>query len=267
MARTTQDIQNSIVADLSNPILNPELVGTDFQSGTNLVGLLIYVFAYAGYILESLFDISLQNLEYKKQALYYGSTRWYRDRALEFQYGDSLVWLNNAYIYNPITPANRIITQCSVRELPTGRLRLKTAKSNLTPLNALELSAFTAYMQKVKVAGTFLEISSSPADIINAKYDIFYNAQYNPTTVKNNVNTAIETFLTTLPFDAEFSIIAFEDALQRTTGVINFRRNGITYAYGLLAAQPINVSYITNAGYATIDPNSDILNISNYYPI
>src|SRR5690606_22382174 len=88
--------------------------------------------------------------------LYVGTLIWYRQQCFEFQYGDSLTWNGNKYVYAVPNTLKQIIKRAAVVD-SGGQVVIKIAKLSGTtpvPLSAGELSAFDAYINQVKFAGT-----------------------------------------------------------------------------------------------------------------
>lgn len=84
MARSIQDIQQEIYQAKENePALN-ELNST---SKTAIWRLMIYIVSVAIWSLEKLFDLHKKEVDERLSELKPHTARWYRNKALAFQYG------------------------------------------------------------------------------------------------------------------------------------------------------------------------------------
>ena len=187
MARPISEIQTQIE---QNYTLNLAAIGitidTTTWSATNLQRLLIYTVAFCVNVLEQLFDLFKSDVNTALAQLLPHTLRWYANMAVAFQYGFNLItdsdqFNNTGHTYDQIA-ASKIVSYAAVVEQTNayGRvyLRMKvatTSGSDLAPLSDGQLTAFTAYMGKVKDAGVALQITSTAPDDIQQAWRIYYN--------------------------------------------------------------------------------------------
>lgn len=284
MARTINEIYNQMVTEKQNMTsLNALQPSTD--TATNLLNelsssskvaiwrLKFYVVAVAIWFHETNWDVYYKKLQDQANKLYVGTLPWYRDQCFYFQYGDSLSYIDNHYVYATIDPSKQIIKRASVNDVG-GQVRIKVAKlSGTTPvaLSAPELTAFSSYLNSVKIGGTNLSIVSRDADLLK----IYYNIVYDPLLLTSSgelisspgtypVEDAINNYISNLPFDGVLNITKLTDEIQNATGVIDPIINNAEAKYGTLAYAPINNNYNADAGHMKIDPSYPLNTTLNY---
>lgn len=267
MARTILEIYDAIIAeketgtqlqDLTpDPETSTQLL-SDLSSGSKVAiwRLWAYITAVAIYAHEVIFDIFKEEVQAIADAAAPGTPAWYRQKMLEFQYGDTLTYLNYQYVYDPVDESARIITRCAVQERSDGAVLIKVAKDSggsPAPLSAPEKSAAESYANKVKFAGTRLAVTSLDPDVLEIDYTIYYDPLVPLATLQTNLQAAADAFLEELPFNAEFRITRFTDALQAVDGVIDpvFQSAQATPDGG--SAEAITVRYVPAAGYMELD--------------
>ena len=133
--------------------------------------------------------------------------------------------------------------------------------ASLAPLNSIELTAFTAYMAKIKDAGVRLQCTSSAADTFQPTMVIYYD----PLVLKNDgsridgtattpVKDAVNAFLDMLPFNGVFILNSFIAAMQAVSGVVIADVQSVQAFYGSITPVVIDVQYTPDAGYMALDP-------------
>jgi hypothetical protein len=178
------------------------------------------------------------------------------------------------FVYNPITPANRIVALASV--IDQGfQVRVKTAKLDggglPIPLTAPELSSFLGYWSAKRFAGTSMLITSTIGDDIFVNYFIKYDALIldatgallsNPAVFP--VEDAIEFYIRNLPFDGVLSLAEMTDAIQAVNGVLDVTLNDAQAKFGALPYTSINKEYLPDAGYLILDKPSSTFTYSTF---
>ncbi|WP_172918363.1 nucleotidyltransferase [Capnocytophaga canis] len=269
MARSIQDIQEQIYqAKASEPALN-ELNST---SKTAIWRLMIYIVSVAIWTLEKLFDLHKKEVDEMLSELKPHTARWYRNKALAFQYGFDLLpdsdQFDNRGSSEDAIASSKIITYSAVVESKNeGRLIVKIATEQggeLQPITDQQKNAFETYLSEIKDAGVRLSVVNHPPDVLRLKMKIVYD----PLVLDANgqsildatkpVEDAIKTYLKNLPFDGELVLAHLVDALQQVKGVKvphlilaeskNVKSNG---EYGDF--EVIEISQIPTAGYFAIE--------------
>ncbi len=279
MARSINDIQTLIYqAKAQEPALN-ELNST---SKVAIWRLWVYIIAVAIWSLEKLFDQHRADIDKRLAELKPHTARWYRSKALAFQYGFDLLPDSDKFNTQGHTEeaieASKIVKYSAVIESKNeGRLIVKIAGEQgdqLQPITDAQRQSFEAYLQEIKDAGVRLSVVNYQPDILHLQMKIVYD----PLVLDSNgqsiihatkpVEEAIKEYLKRLPFNGELVLAHLIDALQQAEGVKiphlvlaqskNITSNG---EYG--AFETIEISKIPTAGYFTIDNFNDIIYISN----
>ena len=279
MARSIQEIQNLILqAKTQEPALN-EL---NSASKVAIWRLWVYIIAVAIWSLEKLFDLHRADIDKRLAELKPHTARWYRSKALAFQYGFDLLpdsdTFNNQGHTEEAIEASKIVKYSAVVESPNeGRLIVKIATEQvdtLQPITDAQKQAFEAYLQEIKDAGVRLSVVNYQPDILHLQMKIVYdplvldsNGQ-SITNAFNPIERTIKAYLKKLPFNGELVLAHLIDALQETEGVkiphlvlAQSKNIGTNGEYG--AFEAIEISKIPTAGYFTIDNFNDITYVSN----
>ena len=279
MARTIQEIQTLILqAKAQEPALN-ELNST---SKVAIWRLWVYIIAVAIWSLEKLFDQHRADIDKRLAELKPHTARWYRSKALAFQYGFDLLpdsdKFNNQGHTEEAIEASKIVKYSAVIESKNeGRLIVKIASeqgNTLQPITDAQKQAFEAYLQEIKDAGVRLSVVNYQPDVLHLQMKIIYD----PLVLDSNgqsilhatkpVETAIKDYLKRLPFNGELVLAHLIDALQQAEGVkiphlVLAQSKNITSGGGYGAFETIEISKIPTAGYFTIDNFNDITYVSN----
>ena len=279
MARTIQEIQNLILqAKAQEPALN-ELNST---SKVAIWRLWVYIIAVAIWSLEKLFDQHRADIDKRLAELKPHTARWYRSKALAFQYGfdllpDSDKFNNQGHTEEAIETSKIVKYSAVIESKNEGRLIVKIAGEQgeqLQPITDAQKQAFEAYLQEIKDAGVRLSVVNYQPDILHLQMKIIYD----PLVLDSNgqsilhatkpVETAIKDYLKRLPFNGELVLAHLIDVLQQAEGVkiphlVLAQSKNITIGGGYGAFETIEISKIPTAGYFTIDNFNDITYVSN----
>ena len=279
MARTIQEIQTLILqAKAQEPALN-ELNST---SKVAIWRLWVYIIAVAIWSLEKLFDQHRADIDKRLAELKPHTARWYRSKALAFQYGFDLLpdsdKFNNQGHTEEAIEASKIVKYSAVIESKNeGRLIVKIAGEQgeqLQPITDAQKQAFEAYLQEIKDAGVRLSVVNYQPDVLHLQIKIIYD----PLVLDSNgqsilhatkpVEETIKSYLKRLPFNGELVLAHLIDALQQAEGVkiphlVLAQSKNITIGGGYGAFETIEISKIPTAGYFTIDNFNDITYVSN----
>ncbi len=228
MSRTIKQIQDSIINEKN---LHTELDTLNSPSQTAIWRLWTYITAVALYIHETLWDKFKVELETIVATAPIGTVEWVQQQAFNFQYDANNPQIIELVDFVPAYPTVddtlKIITRCSVKTLPSKIVSIKVAKSEPpVPLSVTELASFTGFLDEISFAGVAYTPTSLDSDKILVDAEIYYNGQY-ATVISGNVITAINTYLSTIPFDGIIRISAIEDAIQSVAGVTDIVINNL----------------------------------------
>jgi len=275
MARSIAEIKNQMLAEKAN---QPALDNLNTNSQVSIWGLLFYLVAYGINLFEQLLDLFSTTQSQLALSAVVGTDFWVQKKTFEFQYDAinvQFLVLNTSTLsvgYPVINPLYQIITRCSVKSIGQGICNIKVAKGT-TPvaLSALEKTSLENYWNPnisnaYGFAGVNYVIISEEADELEIVGNVFFNGQFS-SVISANVITALNTYLSNLPFDGNISINAIEDAIQAVTGVnqvkltfVRLRRNAEAYGSGTTIfslAGGINLVTLGSfAGYAIQETTS-----------
>lgn len=278
MARTINEIYNEMIAEKeSNAVLND--LQPNIDSGQKLLSdlttsskvaiwrLYFYVVAVCVWSHEKLFDKFSEEIEKRANELITGTLRWYTEQSKAFQYGDQLVWNESIqkFQYPDGSTGEKKVSQASTIETST-QVRIKIAKNDgsggLEPLSDTEETAFKTYINKIKFAGTNVQITNIEPDKLKLIINIFYNPLILTSTGESILNPgvfpvsdAIKKYIQFLPFDGNFNKNEFIDAIQIVDGVIDPELLESKARSGNEPFIDTGQNYTANAGYLEIDPS------------
>ncbi|KKN24449.1 hypothetical protein LCGC14_0894740 [marine sediment metagenome] len=234
--------------------------------------LIFWMIAVAIFVHESLFDVFKSDVEKRALEIVPATTRFYVIESKKFQLGDMLVFLNDKFQYSDTTSiaaiAKQIIKQASARDI-NQVVTIKIAKDDgaggLEKLTTVEKTAFEAYLNQFKIAGTKTIVISDDPDILKTAYTI----QFDPLVMKADgsliedgtfpVQEAIDGYIEGLPFDSTFRVQDQTDAIQAARGVVNAVADVVEAKFGTLSFSDIlaviTETYLPNAGYLVTDPS------------
>lgn len=295
MSRTIEQIFDEIITEKetfssldglepkpdSSQILLADLTST---SKVAIWRLKFRVMAFAIFVHEQLFDQHVIEVEDRAKEITPGVTRWYVSEAKKFQNGFELEFINDIFVYEDTTSAaaiaSQIIEQASARDL-NQIVTLKVAKDDglggLEKLTTPEKTAFEAYVDQFKIAGTKTTVISDDPDILKLAYTIEFDPLVmlaNGTLIEDGsspVQEAIDGYIEGLPFDSTFRVQDLTDAIQLARGVINAIADVVEAKFALLNFEDvlatITQTNLPNAGYyETIPSPIIILTPADYSP-
>jgi len=231
MARSVDTIYADLIAkkesDSNLDVLNS-------TSKTAIWRLWLYIVAYATNVLESLFDKHYLEVTNVITELKPHTMRWYRQKALAFQYGFDLISDTDIFDNGTATEAqieaSKIIKYAAITEATTeSRLVLKIATEDsagkLAPITSGQESAFIPYIEEIKDAGVAITVINYLPDILKLNLRIYYDplvltsTGVSILTGKKPVEDALNEFMKELPFNGELVLNSLIDKLQKTEGV------------------------------------------------
>lgn len=230
MARTINEIQAEILEAKAN---DTALDGLNSTSKSTIWRLFIYIVSVAIWTLEKLFDLHAVQVDEKLAELKPHTARWYRNKALAFQYGFDLVAdtdkFDNSGKTDEQIKASKIIKYSAVTESEDeSRLIVKIAteqNGKLTPVTTEQQTAFEQYLAEIKDAGVRTTVINYLPDRLKLNIRIVRDVLVlNATgmdiiTGKYPVNEAIEQYMKELPFNGKLSLQKLVDKIQAVKGV------------------------------------------------
>lgn len=295
MARAYNDIKSK----MTDEFINDESIKSKYEltpgntfeqefSKVSVENILFSIIAFAIWVHESLWDIfkAENEAEMAKQKVH--SKQWYRQKALDFQYGFSVIpgtdQFDNTGKSEDEIEGSKIVAQAACIKMISssgyGILRVKAAKlvgAELEQLSEPELSALRYYfMRHAADAGTQLKVTSGPADLLKLKIDVYFD----PLVLSSNgerldgsgstpVVDAIKSYLKSLDFNGSLIIGTLENAIRSVHGVSEetvikeaFSKYG-SYTYYTENVQnvgKIDAIRVADSGYMKLDEAELIIN-------
>lgn len=232
MASAIEQIQLSILAEKAN---KPELEGLTSTSKTAIWRLFIYIMSYTIYAFETILDKHYSDVTQKLTEEKAHTARWYRTKALAFQFGFDLIFdtdefVNTGYTTEQIDDSKIVKYAAVVESENDSRLIVKIAgetDGELNRLNEQQVTSFKSYMlDHVRDAGVKITVINYEAD----KLFLDLQINYDPLVLSSNgqhlinanypVVDAIKAYMKELPFNGELVLAHLVDKLQQVEGVL-----------------------------------------------
>lgn len=281
MARKLENIIADMIARKESEL---ELAGLTSTSKVAIWRLMIYVVAFAVWSLEVLFDQHKLEVSGILSILKPHTPRWYRQKALSFQYGFDLYPDTDVFNIEGFTPEqienSKIIKYSAVTEaVNESRLIIKIATEDsnlqLAPISEPQKESFDAYVEEIRDAGVKVTVINYLPDILRLNIAIYYDSLVLTSegvsilSGKKPVEISLKEFMKELPFDGELILNSLEDKLQNTEGVKKVKLISIASSwiddagenYG--SFENISVSKIPVSGYFQIENFDNIQYIAN----
>lgn len=235
MARTINEIKKEMTMDFVSNVDVRVKYGLDEHGGdqekkksfeeefspVSLESIFFYIVAVAIWALEALFGVHKKEVDKALSERRPHRLKWYRNKVLEFQQGDTL--LEDSDVYPVINESKRVVKYAAAVETPdSSKLYIKIAggtskRDKLDDATAVEVYE---YLQQIKDAGVRIDLVNKSPDYFAVTLDIYYDAILDKEKVESEVQKTIEDFIENLPFNGEYSNMALVDRLQQIDGVL-----------------------------------------------
>jgi len=247
----------------------PELATLTSNSSVAVWRLFFYVIAVSLWLQETLFEKHVEIVDEKIRNQRPHTLGWYRQQALNFQFGkefrDDITEYDNSGMTADEIEAQRIIRKCSVTKAQTVKptLIMKVHKAD-GKLETDEKTAFIAYMDAIADAGVHVSVISENADrlvlYLTIRYDAMVMDEHGVRFLDSvsPVPDTIVAHLANLPFNGEFFPTMLEQELMRQTGI---RLASVRLAKaGVYGAEPTELvdAYTPYSGAIIIDTETDL---------
>ena len=226
MSRTIKEIYNEAVQER-----NRRLELTEFASDSKLSVMngILWVVAAVIYSFETLLDVFAVDISEVINSRINGTPNYYANALLQYQQGDELIVREDglAFGYAQVDETKRIITQVSYVESTDdsnldSKLILKVAtgtKGHPEAIPAEELAPVNAYINKLKFAGTSIEVISTKGDVLVPRLTVFYDGAIPEAEVYDNIGAQIRGYITSIDFDAAVYVSRLTDAIREAEHV------------------------------------------------
>lgn len=228
MAREITAIFNQIVADyVTNMAAISITIDPTKWSKRNLQRVMIFTDATAIATFEQLQDLYYAKQEALIATAPAASRAWLQAKVFEFQYDavtPQIIQLDTttlSYYYPTVNPALRIVTRCAVVSTVENAVNIKVAKSEPPEaMDVAEVSALQDYVTTIGIPGVTYNVTSAEADRLYLGIDLYFQGQF-AGIILDSVTTAIEAYLSGIPFNGIMRLTELELAIMAVPGVID----------------------------------------------
>ena len=199
-------------------------------SPVSLESIFLYVFAFAVWSVETLFDNHAADVSDRIAQLEPHTLRWYVRKAKLFMYGHKLVTDTDYYDLKDIAPEEidkAQVVKYAVASEMGNVVYLKVAgqtEGKPSQLPDSHYAALKSYINEIKDAGVPIQILNEPADEIRINLIVYYD----PSLMNGNgllvdgsepVRNAVQYVITNLPFNGAFRITDLLGAVKAIPAV------------------------------------------------
>ena len=280
MARTLNDIFTSVKEKYVQERITAGLVADNPNnwSKVNIKRLLLYVIAFAIFILEQMQDTVRTETEADLANLRPPTVRWYAEKCLQYQHGFPLVsgtdLFDNTGKSETEIEVSKVIKYAAVQKQTDANgyvlfLRIKLCGESGNELIQLDnevITGFKEYLKEFEAAGDNIQVMSRPADKLFMTWRVYYDPAILRAdgsrldgSAQQPVKDAILGYLKNMSFNGEYSITSHVDAVQMVQGVVTPNVLNCSASYDLFAPQQINEHYLPNGGYLRFYEESDLI--------
>ena len=233
MSRTIKEIYNEAIAER-----NRRLELTEFASDSKMSVMngILWVVAAVIYSFESLLDVFAVDISEAINGRINGTPAYYANALLQYQQGDELTVREDglAFGYANIDETKRIVTQVSYMESTDDRnldskliLKVATgAKGSLSAIPLKELAPINAYINKLKFAGTRVEVISTKGDVLIPRLTVFHDGAVPESEVYDSIEEQLNAYMMDIDFDAAVYVSRLTDAIRRAKHVTDVHIDG-----------------------------------------
>lgn len=172
-------------------------------------------------MIEQLIDMHSADINTRLAQKQYGTEPWYKDIALVYQHGDSIVISDKGIPHYAVVDADKqIIAQCAIAS-EQGIVRIKVAQminEVLNPLSELQLSGFSQYMQMRMPIGLSIIVLSAEADRVQLVANVVVDSQFLLTDIERSLKEGLKAYQTGFNFNGEISISDFYNVFNSVKG-------------------------------------------------
>lgn len=228
--------------------------------------LIMWFVAYFMTLQQDLFALFKSDTKALALDGHFGTRRWFVAKALEYQYGDPLIFTRLDAYYDPVVPENRIVSQAACVELGYKVIvkAIKTSGGSITPLSSDERNGLQDYFDELRPP-VQVEVRSADSDRLRFNAEVVTDAKLGTINVQSNVEAAVNNYLSTLDFNGAFSINKLRQAILSVPGVIDVVidnvESRISGSNNWVQIPRIHISY---AGWMTMDQSSPLSEAITY---
>lgn len=253
MARTIKQIYDEAVAER-----NKRLELSEFSSDSKLSILngITWTFAAVVFSFEAILDVFSVDISKVINNRINGTPTYYINALKQYQKGDEILVREDglAFGYAETDSTKQIVTQASYMESHSdvnldNKLILKVATGDKGSLHAIDIEELTmiqAYINKIKFAGTRIEVTSQEGDVLVPRVSVYYDGAVMESVVYDLIEERLNVFMQDIKFDSTIyvsDIIAAIRSAEHVTDV--YIDTNATPAQGIYIAPYNSDGHIT----------------------
>lgn len=209
MSRTLNAIYKEAVAERNKRL---ELAEFSSDSKLSILNGITWVVSAVIYSFEAILDVFAYDISETINKRINGTPDYYARALLQYQKGDELTVREDglAFGYASVDESKQIITQVSYEESTDdinldSKLVLKVAtgdKGNLSPIPSDELVQIRTYLNRIKFAGTRIEVTSLPGDVLVPRLSVYWDGAISEAEVYDNIEASLNEYMMNIDFNA-----------------------------------------------------------------
>lgn len=253
MARTIKQIYDEAIAER-----NKRLELSEFSSDSKLSILngITWTFSAVVFSFEAILDVFSVDISKVINNRINGTPTYYINALKQYQKGDEILVREDglAFGYAETDSTKQIVTQASYMESHSdvnldNKLILKVATGDKGSLHAIDIEELTmiqAYINKIKFAGTRIEVTSGEGDVLVPQVSVYYDGAVMESVVYDLIEEQLNVFMQDIKFDSTIyvsDIIAAIRSAEHVTDV--YIDTSATPAQGIYIAPYNSDGHIT----------------------
>jgi hypothetical protein len=226
MSRTIKEIYSEAVKERNKRM---ELSEFSNDSKLSIMNAMVWIVAAMIYTFETILDVFAVDISTTINNRVNGTPNYYANALLQYQKGDVLTVREDglAFGYQTIDDTKKIITQVSYSESSSdvnldNKLILKVAtgiKGNLSAISQEDLVLINAYINRIKFAGTRIEVTSRKGDVLIPRLSVFYDGAVLESQIYDDIEKSLNGYIMDIEFDAGVYVSKVIEAIRKVEHV------------------------------------------------
>ncbi len=245
MSRSVEQIYSEIVAERNKRM---ELKEFSSDSKMSIMNGIAWCMAAVVFSFESLLDLFMVDIAKVIENRVNGTPIYYINAVKRYQKGDELQVREDglAFGYAEVDTSKQIVKQASYLESSSDVnmdnkliLKLATGESgNLQAIESEEMTLIQSYINRIKFAGTRIEVISRMGDILIPRVSVYYDGAALESEVYDYIEEQFNIYMQDMPFDSAVYVSDIIAAIRRAKHVRDVYIDGdATPAQGVFIAQ------------------------------
>lgn len=232
MSRTIKQIYEQAIAERNKRL---ELSEFDNNSKLSILNGITWTFAAVVFSFESILDVFAIDISSVINNRINGTPTYYINALLQYQKGDELMVREDglAFGYANVDETKQIVTQASYMESSSdvnldNKLILKVAageKGKLQSIPQQELMMIQAYINKIKFAGTRIEVTSQEGDVLIPRVSVYHDGAVLESEMYDKIEEKLNEYMMNIKFDSTIYVSDIIAAIRRADHVTDVHIN------------------------------------------